>query len=114
MLPAASCWTCPTGRCLIPAPPRFLPEYDNLLLAHADRTRVVSEKHRSLIGFRTLLVDGLVRATWTVARQPAAAALTVECLTPLRKAERPAVEDEGTRLLAFLAPDAKKHEIRFV
>jgi len=97
-----------------PAPPRFLPEYDNLLLAHADRTRVVSEKHRSVIGFRTLLVDGLVRATWTVARQPAAATLTVECLTPLRKAERPAVEDEGTRLLAFLAPDAKKHEIRFV
>lgn len=97
-----------------PAPPRFLPEYDNLLLAHADRTRVVSDQHRSVIGFRTLLVDGLVRATWTVARQPAAATLTVECLTPLRKVERTAVEKEGTRLLAFVAPQATRREIRFV
>lgn len=97
-----------------PAPPRFLPEFDNLLLAHADRTRVVSNEYRSVIGFRTVLVDGLVRATWTVARQAAAATLTIECLTPLRKADRSAVADEGTRLLAFVAPEAKRHEIRFV
>ena len=96
-----------------PAPPRFLPEYDNLLLAHADRTRIVSEKHRSVIGFRTLLVDGMVRATWTVARQAAAATLTIECFTPLGKADRTAVADEGARLLAFLAPDATRREIRF-
>jgi hypothetical protein len=95
-------------------PPRFLPEYDNLLLAHADRTRVVSNADRSVIGFRTVLVDGMVRATWTIARQPAAATLTVECLTPLRKAERMAVDEEGTRLLAFVAPDATSREIRFV
>jgi winged helix DNA-binding protein len=97
-----------------PAPPRFLPEYDNLLLAHADRTRVVSETHRSVIGFRTLLVDGMVGATWTIGRQSGEATLTIACLPPLRKAQRPAVEEEGTRLLAFLAPDAKRHEIRFV
>ena len=97
-----------------PAPPRFLPEYDNLLLAHADRTRVVSTEHRSVIGFRTVLVDGLVRATWTVGRQPGAATLTIECLTPLRRADRTAVEEEGTRLLALVAPDATKREIRFV
>jgi hypothetical protein len=96
-----------------PAPPRFLPEFDNLLLAHADRTRVVSNVHRSVIGARTILVDGMVRATWTIARQPAAATLTIECLTPLRKVERAAVADEGTRLLAFVAPDATRREIRF-
>jgi hypothetical protein len=96
------------------APPRFLPEFDNLLLAHADRTRVVSDKHRSVIGFRTVLVDGMVRARWTIGRQPAAATLTVDCLTPLLKAERTAVQEEGTRLLAFVAPDATRREIQFV
>jgi hypothetical protein len=96
-----------------PAAPRFLPEFDNLLLAHADRTRVVSNAHRSVIGARTILVDGMVRATWTIARQPAAATLTIECLTPLRKAERAAVADEGTRLLSLVAPDAIRREIRF-
>jgi hypothetical protein len=96
------------------APPRFLPEFDNLLLAHADRTRVVSNEHRSVIGFRTVLVDGMVRATWTIARQPEAATLTVECLTPIRKTDRTAVADEGARLLAFVAPDATRHEIQFV
>ena len=96
------------------APPRFLPEYDNLLLAHADRTRVLSNEYRSVIGFRTVLVDGMVGATWTVARQPAAATLTVECLTPLRKADRTAVADEGIRLLAFVAPEASRGEIQFV
>jgi hypothetical protein len=66
-----------------------------------------------VIGFRTLLVDGMVRATWTVARQAAAATLTIECFTPLGKADRTAVADEGARLLAFLAPDATRREIRF-
>ncbi len=96
------------------APPRFLPEYDNLLLAHADRTRVLSDEHRHAIGARTVLVDGLVHGTWTIARQLAAATLTVECFTPLRKADRTAVADEGARLLAFVAPGATKRELRFV
>ena len=97
-----------------PAPPRFLPEYDNLLLAHADRTRVLSDEHRHAIGARTVLVDGLVRGTWTIARRPRGATLTVGCFTPLRKADYTAVEEEGTRLLAFVAQDATRREIRFV
>lgn len=97
-----------------PAPPRFLPEYDNLLLAHADRTRVLSDEHRHAIGARTVLVDGIVSGTWTVARRPAAATLTVESFRPLRKADRTAVADEGARLLAFVAPEAPSRDVKFV
>ena len=53
------------------APVRFLPEFDNLLLAHQDRTRVVAQQHRKRVflpGLRvaaTVLVDGFVAGVWT-------------------------------------------------
>src|SRR3989440_1478791 len=69
-----------------PAPPRFLPEFDNLILAHADRTRVLADEHRPLVlGAKnlripgTFLVDGFVAGTWRVERKKDAATLT---LTP--------------------------------
>jgi hypothetical protein len=68
-----------------PAPPRFLPEYDNVLLSHADRTRIVAvADHRRLLVYKngivpgTVLVDGFVRGTWRIARQRDAATLHVE------------------------------------
>jgi hypothetical protein len=50
-----------------PAPPRFLPEFDNALLSHADRTRIISDEHRKLL-FRdrvmhSVLLDGFACAT---------------------------------------------------
>ena len=46
-----------------PAPPRFLPEYDNLLLSHADRSRVIAEEDRPRVfGKGAVLVDGYVAA----------------------------------------------------
>jgi hypothetical protein len=54
-----------------PAPLRFLPEYDNALLAHADRTRIFPHEHRTRVGIGTptVLVDGFVRGTWRITRQ---------------------------------------------
>ena len=49
-----------------PAPVRFLPQYDNVLLSHADRSRFVDAGVSLPIGNGTVLVDGRVRATWTV------------------------------------------------
>ena len=55
-----------------PAPVRFLPKWDNLLLAFADRTRVLPEEYRKrVIGAngdvaQTFLVDGFVAGTWRV------------------------------------------------
>ncbi|HEV8535258.1 MAG TPA: winged helix DNA-binding domain-containing protein [Candidatus Limnocylindria bacterium] len=103
-----------------PAPPRFLPEYDNVLLSHADRARMINEgRRRSLTGsegvnFGTVLVDGFVGATWRVTRKSGAAAiLRIQPLDALRKRDKDAVADEGERLLAFVAGDARSRRVEF-
>jgi Winged helix DNA-binding domain len=97
----------------LPAPPRFLPDYDNVLLGHAHRSRVIADDHRSAgIGSPTVLVDGFVRATWTLTSGHDAATLLVKPLGRLSKLDRAAVTEEGLRLLAFAAPGAV-HDVRF-
>ena len=95
-----------------PAPPRFLPEYDNLLIGHHDRTRVIDHAYRYVIFIGTLLVDGFVQATWMVKRQGDAATLTIEPLRRLTVADRNAVVAEGERLLDFAASEATKRDVR--
>jgi hypothetical protein len=102
-----------------PAPPRFLPEYDNVLLSHADRTRIVAvADHRRLLVYKngivpgTVLVDGFVRGTWRIARQRDAATLHVELFERVARSERAALTEEGGRLLAFAAPDVRAHDVR--
>jgi len=96
------------------APPRFLPEFDNLLLSHTDRRRFVPEEHRKRVflpGLRvaaTLLVDGSVAGTWTVERQgKKLATLRLSPFSPLPRATRAAVLDEAEPLVRFAAPDAR-------
>jgi hypothetical protein len=102
-----------------PAPPRFLPEYDNVLLGHADRSRIIADDHRKRLSATTsrvhgtVLVDGFVRATWTIRRERGAAALLIEPVEPLPARDRTAVAEEGARLLAFAAADADTHDVRF-
>jgi hypothetical protein len=95
-----------------PAPPRFLPEYDNLLIGHDDRTRVIDQAYRYVIFTGTLLVDGVVQATWNIKRGGDAATLTIEPLRRLSKADRLAVSQEGERLLTFAAKEASHHDVR--
>ncbi|MFD1145620.1 winged helix DNA-binding domain-containing protein [Saccharothrix hoggarensis] len=84
-----------------PAPARFLPEFDNVLLGHDDRTRVISDEdyRRGIIigGKPTLLVDGFVHGTWKIAGD----GLDVELFRPLTRDQKADVEAEGARLLAF-------------
>src|SRR5215831_17067621 len=90
-----------------PVPPRFLPEFDNLILSHADRTRCISAEHRARVQqireLRTFLVDGVVRGGWRIARQPGAATLLVEPYEPLSGPDAGALLAEAERLLAFVA-----------
>jgi Winged helix DNA-binding domain len=103
----------------VPAPPRFLPAFDNLLLAHADRSRVLADEHKKLAfasGLRvepTFLVDGMVAGTWKVARKKAAASLTVTPFAALAKADRRALTAEADALVRFLEPDASSFAVAF-
>jgi len=87
-----------------PAPVRFLPRYDNLVLSHADRTRVITDEHRRTVihggGMveATFLVDGFVAGLWKVER----GRVRVEPFAPLPRAWRREVDDEASRLEAWL------------
>jgi winged helix DNA-binding protein len=86
------------------APVRFLPEFDNTLLAHKDRTRVITDEHRALVYIGpglmtgTVLVDGFAGATWRVRNGE----LALEPFRKLTKAERAAIEPEAEALRAWL------------
>jgi hypothetical protein len=96
-----------------PAPPRLLPEFDNLVLGHDDRTRVIAFDHRYVVSNGTFLVDGFIAGIWTIKRQKTTATLLVSSFMPLRKADRAGLADEGERLLSFAAADAARRDIHF-
>jgi hypothetical protein len=98
-----------------PAPVRLVPEYDNLLLSHADRARVIAGEHRELVFTKgAALVDGFAAAAWRVTRAGGVATLEVEPFGTLRRRDREQVADEGERLLAFVAARAKGRAVRFL
>jgi hypothetical protein len=104
-----------------PAPPRFLPEYDNVLLSHADRSRIYTGGYRppphagkgGFIG--NVLVDGFFRATFTITRQADGATLLITPFDRLSRKDATALSEEGERLLHFVTePEgARTLEIRY-
>jgi hypothetical protein len=101
-----------------PAPVRFLPQYDNVLLAHADRTHIAGEGAGRWptdgLHWSALLVDGHVRGVWRLEQARAAATLTVRPLGPLAGQDHDAVAEEGAGLLKLLAVDAESHDVQVV
>src|SRR5262245_9796708 len=103
----------------VPAPVRFLPEYDNLLLSHSNRSRVIADEYRSKVylpGLRvaaTILVDGFVRGAWKIEKTGTAATLLIEPFDKLTKKDRAALTEEGERLVCFVEPNAKSVGVRF-
>ena len=87
------------------APVRFLPKWDNVLLAFADRTRVLPEPYRRKViqgngdVAQTFLVDGFVAGTWRVD----GGRVVIDPLERLPRAAQREVKDEAARLEAFLA-----------
>jgi hypothetical protein len=90
-----------------PAPVRFLPEYDNVLLSHDDRSRFVLPADRAVlgrvwtIGSGSVLVDGIVSAVWRLEPD----ALTVRHVDRLSKKALAGIAAEGRRLARFLAAE---------
>jgi len=101
-----------------PAPPRFLPEYDNLMVAHADRSGVVAEADRGRITVDgreivgTVLVDGFAGGTWKIHRKGGRALLAVAPFARLARTQAAALAEEGERLLAFTDGEASAREVR--
>jgi hypothetical protein len=102
----------------VPAPVRFLPDFDNVLLSHADRTRIVDDDVRKRLQTAngvlpgTVLVDGRVAAAWSIERDKQGATLAVTPFAPLSRSDRQAVGAEGEALLAFGAPAADRRDVR--
>ncbi len=101
------------------APVRFLPEYDNLLLSHRDRTRVVADEHRAKVflpGLRvrsTFLADGFVAGAWKVESSRGASTLVIEPFGALPAESRRELEGEAERLVRFIAGDGRTVDVGF-
>jgi hypothetical protein len=95
-----------------PAPPCFLPESDNALLSHADRTRIISEEYRRTLFkapiMRGVLLDGFVCGTWKKERTREKATLLIEPFEPLATKERDSLAKEGERLVRFVGKVARR------
>jgi hypothetical protein len=95
----------PLPRADTPAPVRFLPKWDNTLLAHADRRRVLPEELRKTVIAKngdvtqTFLVDGIVAGSWTADKKGKVALMP---FAPLPRTARRAVEEEAARLEGWL------------
>jgi hypothetical protein len=102
-----------------PAPVRFLPRYDELLIAYQHRDRVMPERHRARVYAKNaiveavVLVDGFGAGTWGLKRTTDEAIVRIAPFTRLSPADRRAATTEGEQLARFLAPDAKAHGVRF-
>jgi Winged helix DNA-binding domain len=88
-----------------PAPVRFLPKWDNVLLAFADRTRVLPEQYRKLVirmngdVAQTFLVDGFVAGIWRVEK----GRIVLEPFARMSRSVQRELAEEAGRLEAFLA-----------
>lgn len=101
-----------------PAPPRFLPVYDNLFLSHADRSRIMDDSQREHVWMEngytwTFLLDGFIAGTWKIERERKSAILRIRSIGKLAKRDRAALAAEGEALLGFVAGEATTHDIRF-
>jgi hypothetical protein len=97
-----------------PAPVRFLPEYDNVVIGHKDRSRIVGPgtARWTEVGWGIVLVDGFTSARWILERERDAGTLRIEPFRRLTRSERAGVADEGDRLAAFLMDGAGSRDVR--
>ncbi len=102
----------------VEAPIRFLPEFDNVLLAYRNRSRIIADKYKARVYPNngmiqpTVLIDGFVEAKWRLSSERGKASIEVEMFRRISKNERANLKAEGARLLVFLTEKAKARDIR--
>lgn len=96
-----------------PAPVRLLALADNVVLAHADRARLVGPDAAARVGWEAaVLVDGEVGGFWSMTHDDDGAVLTADLLRPLTGDQEAELEAEAARLLAFVAPETGRRDVR--
>jgi hypothetical protein len=96
-----------------PAPPRLMAMWDSVLLAYADRTRIIPPEYRQLVTRRngdvlpTLLVDGYVAGVW----RPVEGGIEATAFQPLSTQAWEGLAAEARDLVALLA-DREPHVYR--
>ncbi|HTI30245.1 MAG TPA: winged helix DNA-binding domain-containing protein [Methylomirabilota bacterium] len=99
----------------IPAPVRFLADFDNVLLSHADRSRFIGEVERKLFTYvdgpypGMVMLDGLAVGQWHLRREGVAVTAVVRLVRPLSGSEEAAVRSEADAMLRFSVPDADEY-----
>lgn len=99
------------------APVRFLPDYDNLALAHDDRTRVIADEHRPLLFTKnlaipaTFLADGFVAGSWKIERKGKTATLQIFPFVTVPRKSKKELFEEGEKLVRFVEEDAKTFSV---
>lgn len=96
----------------------LLPDFDNLLLAHKDRRRVIADEHRPLVATKnlrikaTFLLDGVVAGTWSIKATKTKATVTLEPFGNLTKRAARTLADEAERAARFLEPTVTSVNVR--
>jgi len=99
-----------------PAPVRFLPEWDSVIVTRADE-RIVAKADRPRVflpGLRVaalVLVDGMAAGTWKVAATAKKASLQIESFASWTAARKRDVTAEGEALVRFVEPNAKAYDV---
>jgi hypothetical protein len=102
-----------------PAPVRLLPGFDNVILGHAERSRIIADEHRPRVATKnlqilpTFLLDGFVAGTWEIASTKSTAKVTISPFKPVTRATKRDLTDEAEQLIRFLIPDAPRSEVLF-
>ncbi|HEY3922380.1 MAG TPA: winged helix DNA-binding domain-containing protein [Gaiellaceae bacterium] len=96
-----------------PVPVRFLPQFDNVFLAHADRSRLIDEVRwdASFTHFGTLFVDGFLAGTWKLTDPKRDAALEVELRRRVSTPMQKEIRQEAEALVVFLTPEARTRRL---
>lgn len=103
-----------------PAPIRFIPDYDNLLVSHKDRNRIIADDDRQYVFLSaarvlgTILVDGFVSGTWKTQRDKSKASLQITMFDTVKNHPKDEIAAEGERLLHFIEDDAESYDVQFL